>query len=74
MASAAATVPAAQGTVKVLKEGYGFITPSIKGPDIFFFHDDLVTVDFNELKVGDRVQYISGTNSKGPCAKSIELL
>lgn len=68
------TGPGNDGVIKLLKEGWGFIVPSVGGSDMFFFHNDLTNVDFNELRVGDRVRYNIGTNTKGPCAVDIQML
>ena len=61
-----------EGTVKKLKEGYGFIqAPQIEG-DIFFFQGDLLDIDFTDLQEGDEVEFKMGTNSKGITAKEIK--
>jgi cold shock CspA family protein len=62
-----------EGQIKVLKEGYGFITPNGGGPNVFFFHAEVLDADFNELKQGLRVRYRLGKNEKGPCAVQIEV-
>ncbi len=60
-----------EGTVKKLKEGYGFIqAPQVEG-DIFFFQGDLLDIDFADLQEGDDVEFKMGTNSKGITAKEI---
>jgi cold shock CspA family protein len=63
------------GTVHSLKEGFGFIAaadPSYRGPQtLFFYHGELVDVDFNDLKVGDRVSFYIGENAKGLCAVKV---
>jgi len=62
-----------EGIVKKLKEGYGFIeAPQVEG-DIFFFHGDLLDLEFTELQEGDEVEFKMGTNSKGVTAKEIRL-
>jgi len=62
-----------EGVVKKLKEGYGFIeAPQVEG-DIFFFHGDLLDLEFTELQEGDEVEFKMGTNSKGVTAKEIRL-
>lgn len=62
------------GVVKLLKEGYGFITPSTGAPNLFFFHAEVLNCDFNELKPGDRVRYRLGQNTKGTCAIEVEIV
>lgn len=42
-------------TIKSIKEGFGFINGKTK--DIFFFHAHLVDYDFNDLEIGDKVEY-----------------
>lgn len=62
------------GVVSAVKNGYGFITPSLGGENIFFFHADVVDTDFLSLKLGDKVEYISTMNERGPCAKNVRLI
>lgn len=60
-------------TIMVLKNGFGFI----KYPpnNLFFHHQSLVEVDFNDLKVDDKVQFIIAKNDKGDdVAKDIKLV
>ena len=66
-------VPAATGTgwIQTLKNGYGFIAADQGGPNLFFFHEDILGVDFLELRTGDRVQYAIGQNDRGLCAKDV---
>lgn len=61
-----------QGKIHSLLDGYGFIVPDVPSKNLFFFWDQLVNVDFNELERGDRVEYIVAQNSKGQdCAKEV---
>jgi cold shock CspA family protein len=62
------------GWIQTLKSGYGFIVPDQGGPNMFFFHEDVSGIDFLELKVGDRVQYVLGQNDRGACAKEVRRL
>lgn len=64
---------AVEGTIKLLKDGYGFINPSEGGPNMFFFHGELLNADFNELRPGLAVRYRRGNNAKGACAVQVEL-
>ncbi len=41
------------------------------GKNLFFYWGDLLDFDFNELKIGDVVEYELGMNEKGECAKQI---
>ncbi len=59
------------GSIQALKSGYGFIAPEQGGPNMFFFHEDVIGADFLDLKVGDRVQFVLGQNDRGACAKEV---
>lgn len=52
-----------QSQIMSLHNGYGFI----RFPDnnLFFLHDDLVDVEFTDLKVGDMVEFNTAVNSRG---------
>jgi uncharacterized LabA/DUF88 family protein/cold shock CspA family protein len=60
-------------TILSLKNGCGFIKYP---PNNLFFHlSNLVGVDFNDLKVDDKVQFIIGKNDKGDdVAKDVQLI
>jgi cold shock CspA family protein len=64
-----------KGTVHSLKEGFGFVAaadPLYRGPQtLFFYHGELLDVDFNDLRVGDRVSFYLGENTKGLCAVKV---
>ncbi|MHB1423358.1 MAG: NYN domain-containing protein [Gemmataceae bacterium] len=62
------------GWIQTLKSGYGFIAADQGGPNMFFFHEDVIGNDFLELKVADRVQFVVGQNDRGPCAKEVRRL
>jgi cold shock CspA family protein len=64
----------ANGRIQNLKDGYGFITPDSGGANLFFFWADVQDVDFNELRIGDRVEFLLGMNDKGPIARQVYLL
>ncbi|HSI83219.1 MAG: NYN domain-containing protein [Candidatus Methylacidiphilales bacterium] len=66
-----AEVPAYQGRIVSLKEGYGFVSTDVPGKNLFFFWQDLVEIDFNDLRPGDVVQYVRGRNDRGECAREI---
>jgi uncharacterized LabA/DUF88 family protein/cold shock CspA family protein len=61
------------GTIMTLKNGYGFIKYP---PNNLFFHFvNLVGVDFNDLKVEDKVQFVIAKNDKGEdFAKDVKLI
>ena len=63
-----------EGTIKSLKDGYGFIAPAADGDDVFFYCAELSNTDFNDLTAGDRVRYAVGRNARGPCAVDVEVL
>jgi uncharacterized LabA/DUF88 family protein/cold shock CspA family protein len=59
--------------IKALKEGYGFIVNQPK--DAFFFHSNLIEYDFNDLEVGDKVEFKEETTEDGKIvAKEIRVL
>jgi cold shock CspA family protein len=62
------------GVIHTLKNGFGFIASDRPGPNMFFFHLEVLEVDFLDLKVGDRVEYVIGQNDRGPCAKQVRRL
>jgi CspA family cold shock protein len=60
------------GTIKTLTEkGFGFITREGETKDLFFHSNDLSGVSFNELKVGDTVNFEVVDGQKGPSAKNV---
>lgn len=53
-----------QGSIKVLKEGFGFI--KIEGGDDVFFHaNNLVGCEFNDLQEGMVLQFEIGDGNNG---------
>lgn len=64
-----------QGTIKRLTDkGFGFIGVEGGGKDLFFHTTALVDVGFNELQVGDRVEFDTEQSEKGPRAVDVSLL
>jgi uncharacterized LabA/DUF88 family protein/cold shock CspA family protein len=59
-----------QGRVQNVKEGYGFIDSGGTGRNLFFYWED-VDGDFNDLKMGDLVEYSLGYNHRGECAVDV---
>ena len=59
------------GTIKTLKEGYGFIAREGESKDLFFHANDCQGVMFNDLKVGDTVNFDVEEGPKGPAAKNV---
>jgi cold shock CspA family protein len=62
------------GTLWTLKNGYGFIASEKGGPNMFFFHGDVMDVDFLDLRLGEKVQFVIGQNDRGLCAKQVRPL
>ena len=54
-----------------LKNGYGFLANDPSQKNLFFFWEDLEGIDFNELSVGDILEYEIGANERGECARHI---
>ncbi len=60
------------GTIKTLTEkGFGFITREGETKDLFFHSKDLSGVTFDELKVGDTLNFEVAQGEKGPSAKNV---
>ena len=60
-------------TIKALKEGYGFIVNQPR--DAFFFHANLIEYDFNDLEVGDKVEFKVETSEDGKIiAKEVRII
>ncbi|RMG81654.1 MAG: NYN domain-containing protein [Chloroflexi bacterium] len=60
------------GVVCSIKEGYGFIKPEQGGDNIFFHYTNVLNDDFNELSIGDIVEFVRSVNDKGPCATKVK--
>jgi uncharacterized LabA/DUF88 family protein/cold shock CspA family protein len=61
------------GTIMTLKNGFGFI--KFPPNNLFFHYQNLVGVDFNDLKVEDKVQFVIAKNDKGEdIAKEVKLI
>jgi CspA family cold shock protein len=64
----------AEGSIKRLTEkGFGFIRTA-DGNDVFFHSTALEGVVFEELKIGQRVEFTHGEGDRGPRAESIRLV
>ena len=60
------------GSIKTLTEkGFGFIAREGEAKDLFFHSNDLSGVTFDELKVGDMLNFEVVDGQKGPSAKNI---
>lgn len=61
------------GKVKTLTEkGFGFITIDGEKKDMFFHLRELKNVDFNDLAVGDELEFEVESGDKGKFAVNIE--
>ena len=64
-----------EGIIKKLNEkGFGFITPEGADKDLFFRRNDLVDVDFNSLREGDKVTFNQEDSEKGPKATGVTVV
>ena len=63
----------AEGTIKRLNKGFGFI--AVGGRDDLFFHmSALEGVRFDDLAEGLKVSFTEGKGQKGPCAEHVKLI
>jgi CspA family cold shock protein len=61
-----------QGTIKRLTDrGFGFIAREGEEKDLFFHSNELVGVEFNDLKEGDKVEFEVSDSPKGPNATKV---
>ncbi len=62
-----------QGTVKWFdnKKGYGFITPTTGGSDLFVHMSSILMEGFKTLAEEQSVTYQVGTSDKGPVATNV---
>ena len=63
----------ATGTVKWFNDdkGFGFITPSDGGKDLFVHHSDINSDGFRSLEEGSQVNFEVGSGDKGPKALNV---
>jgi CspA family cold shock protein len=66
----------AQGTVKKMipDKGFGFIRQKEGDKDLFFHCSGLAEVRWEDLKIGDKVEYEVMETDKGPRAVDIKVL
>ena len=64
---------AKKGTVKWFNDskGYGFLTPSNGGKDLFVHMSEIKMDGFKTLKEGKVVDFEEGVTDKGPCATNV---
>ena len=62
-----------EGTVKWFNDskGYGFLTPSNGGKDLFVHMNEIKMEGFKTLKEGQEVNFEEGVSDKGPCAINV---
>ena len=62
-----------KGTVKWFNDskGYGFLTPSDGGKDLFVHMSEIKMEGFKTLKEGQAVDFDEGVSDKGPCATNV---
>ena len=65
-----------EGTVKWFNDskGFGFITPSDGGKDVFVHQSDIEAEGHGTLNEGDRVQYEVAEGPKGPKAANVKTI
>lgn len=62
-----------KGTIKTLTEkGFGFISVPGQKKDTFFHANGLRGMHFNDLKVGDEVEFDVEEGQKGPSAVNVD--
>ena len=57
--------------VRLTDRGFGFISREGAEKDLFFHSKELQNVQFDELKVGDQVQFEVAQSPKGPNATKV---
>jgi CspA family cold shock protein len=56
-----------QGTIKSLRDrGFGFITPDGETQDLFFHMNSVEGTHFDQLREGQRVEFVAGTDPRNP--------
>ena len=62
-----------EGIVKWFNDskGYGFLTPSDGGKDLFVHMSEIKMEGFKTLKEGQEVDFEEGVSEKGPCATNV---
>jgi len=62
-----------QGTIARLTDrGFGFISREGEEKDLFFHANELVDVEFNDLREGDAVTFELAEGPKGPNATKVQ--
>ncbi len=65
-----------EGTIArlVTDRGFGFISREGEEKDLFFHSNELVDVDYKDLKEGDKVTFEVADGPKGPNATKVTLV
>lgn len=64
-----------KGIIKTINEkGFGFISREGEKKDIFFHSSELRNAHFNDLRVGDAVEFGTGEGEKGPFATDVHVV
>lgn len=63
-----------QGKIVTLRGGYGFISTDVPTKNIFFFIEELRNCSFDELALGDIMEYDLGYSDRGECCKNVMLV
>jgi len=56
---------------RLTDRGFGFIAREGEDKDLFFHSNELVDVEFKDLKEGDEVEFEVGESEKGPNATKV---
>ncbi len=64
------------GTVKFFNsgKGYGFISPSTEGKDVFVHYSNVMGDGYKSLEEGQKVEFDVAQGSKGPEAQNVRAL
>lgn len=61
-----------EGTIaRLTDKGFGFIKVDGREKDLFFHSNELLNVQFDELREGDKVSFEVGDSPKGPNAVTV---
>ena len=64
-----------QGIIKnITDRGFGFIIVEGEDKELFFHRSELKGVNFEDLKIGDKVSFEKADSPKGPIATNITRL
>ena len=59
---------------RIMDKGYGFITIEGEQKDLFFHANELQNASFDDLKVGDAVEFEKVNGDKGPNAVKVNVV